>query len=82
MTILVAWLLNPSFMQAPFANILLPIFGFIFLPFTTLSYAWVYTFPQGPSSGIAIIIILIALLLDLGTYGGGASRRKQSRGRS
>ena len=78
-TILLAWLLNPSFIEAPFANVLVPIFGFVFLPFTTLSYAWAYTFPGGPWSGGGVIIILIAVLLDLGTYGGGATSRNKPR---
>jgi hypothetical protein len=69
------WLLDPAFIQSAYSNMFLPILGFIFLPFTTLAYAWAFTFEGGATSGGGIIVIVLAVLLDLGTYGGGARSR-------
>ena len=51
-------------------NLLLLILGFIFLPLTTLVYAWM--FHQGmPVEGINLVWLLIAAVVDLGMVGGG-----------
>ena len=66
------WILNPTFINTAYANILIPILGLIFLPLTTLAYAWAATLNGGPWNGGGVIVILIALLIDLGSWGGGA----------
>ncbi|MCH2132930.1 MAG: hypothetical protein MK116_04175 [Phycisphaerales bacterium] len=71
------WLFDPAFLDAAYQNMAVPILGFIFLPCTTLGYAWTVTFEGGPSSIPGVIVIIIAVLLDLGTYGGGATSRKR-----
>ena len=46
------------------------ILGFVFLPLTTLVYAWMVN--SGiPVVGINILYLLVAALLDLGSMGGG-----------
>lgn len=51
-------------------NLLLLILGFIFLPLTTLVYAWM--FHQGmPVEGVNVLWLMLAALLDLGMVGGG-----------
>ena len=56
----------------------MPVLGFIFLPWTTLAY--VFFAPTG-FGGLAPIVVVIAVLLDAGTYGGGAlgNRRRDQR---
>jgi hypothetical protein len=51
-------------------NLLLLILGFIFLPLTTLVYAWMFNNGM-PLVGINILYLLVAAILDLGLVGGG-----------
>lgn len=73
------WLFNQSFINDAYPNLAVPILGFIFLPLTTLAYAWTFTFEGGPSSGAGVIVIVIAVLIDIGSWGGGATRRPAPR---
>jgi uncharacterized oligopeptide transporter (OPT) family protein len=54
---------------------LLVILGFIFLPITTLVYAWLFNSGL-PIAGINLLWLLLAALVDLGSLGGGYSRRR------
>ena len=57
-----------------FDTILLPILGFIFLPWTTIAY--VFVFPGGVTA-LDLLLLIIGLLVDLGAYGGGYRKRKR-----
>ena len=50
--------------------------GFFFLPLTTLVYAWEYNNGM-PTTGINLIWLLIAVIVDLGGLGGGAHRQSR-----
>jgi hypothetical protein len=63
------------YLDRAFHSILLLILGFIFLPFTTLVYAWLVN-SSLPIAGINLVWLLIAVLADLGTVGHGYSRRR------
>jgi hypothetical protein len=63
------------YLDRAFQSILLLILGFIFLPFTTLVYAWLINSGL-PVAGINLLWLLIAVLVDLGTVGHGYSRRR------
>ena len=65
-----------SYFERAFDGLLLLILGFLFLPFTTLAYAWAINM-YGGVSGWQGAVILIAVLLDLGVVGGGASERRR-----
>lgn len=54
---------------------LIPLLGFIFLPLTTLAYAWAIN-ANGSVDGIYLVAVIIAALIDLGIIGGGASSKK------
>ena len=58
-----------------YGEMLLPLLGFIFLPLTTLVYAWELNNHMA-TAGINLLWLLIAVLIDLGGLGGGASRRR------
>ncbi|MDA1315082.1 MAG: hypothetical protein O2968_17260, partial [Acidobacteria bacterium] len=47
-------------------------------PFTTLGYAWAINM-YGTVEGAQAIVVVIALLLDLGVFGGGAVERRRRR---
>jgi hypothetical protein len=56
-------------------NILLPLVGWLFLPWTTLAYAWAIN-SSGAVAGFQAIVVVVALLVDLGVVGGGAAKRR------
>ncbi len=72
------WLLDTARWSATFDNVIVPLLGFVFLPWTTLAY--VYFAPHG-LGGLAPIVIVIAVMIDAGTYGGGVfgNRRRDER---
>ena len=53
-------------------------FMFLFLPLTTLAYAWAIN-SRGSVTGLHLVVVVIAVLIDLGLVGGSASRRKRVR---
>lgn len=59
-----------------YSGILIPLIGFLFMPVTTIAYAWVVSTHRA-IDGFNLIVIIIAVLIDLGSNGGGA--RYQSR---
>jgi hypothetical protein len=63
-----------GFLQRAYGGFLLPLLGFIFLPLTTLVYAWIVNSglnPQGPY----LIALILCALVDLGLVGHTARNR-------
>lgn len=56
-------------------NLLVLILGFIFLPLTTLVYAWMFHAGMAVE-GINVLWLLVAALVDLGMVGGGYRRHR------
>jgi hypothetical protein len=51
-----------------------PVLGFFFMPLTTLAYAWAWHIPpQGSVSGLGLVVVIVAALIDLGIIGGNAA---------
>ena len=71
------WFFSNYLQRAFHAGLFLPLLGFIFVPLTTLVYAWEINSGM-PTEGINLLWLLIAVIVDLGGLGGGA--RRQSRG--
>ena len=67
------WLLDMARWSATFDNFLLPVLGFLLAPWTTIIYVLVA--PDGVT-GIDWLWIVIAVVADLGSLGGGAARRR------
>lgn len=66
-----------TYLQRAFhAQLLVLLLGFLFLPLTTLVYAWEIN-NRMPLAGINLLWLLIAVIIDLGGLGGGA--RHQAR---
>jgi hypothetical protein len=72
---LVLAFLFTNMLQRAYHGLLLPLLGFIFLPLTTLVYAWEVTSGY-PTSGIYLLALLIAAIIDVGGVGGGAYHRR------
>ncbi len=75
--LLCVWLFS-HYLDRAYQTWLWPLVGFIFMPLTTLAYAWAMK-TYGSVSGFPFFIVLVAALIDLGSLGGGrhASRRRR-----
>ena len=62
-----------------FDSMIWPFLGFLFMPLTTLAYAWAIN-SRGSLDGIQLAVVVIAVLMDLGLIGGSAASRKRVRG--
>lgn len=70
------WLFSNYLQRAFHGGALLPLLGFIFLPLTTIVYAWEVNSGM-PTAGINLLWLLIAVIIDLGGLGGGAHRQSR-----
>jgi len=55
--------------------LLLPLLGFLFLPWTTIAWAIAQN-ELGGTNGIGLLVIVLGLLADIGVLGGGARGRR------
>jgi uncharacterized oligopeptide transporter (OPT) family protein len=62
------------YLDRAFSSILLLILGFLFLPITTLVYAWMVN-SHLPVAGVNLLFLILAAVIDLGGHGWGYSRR-------
>jgi uncharacterized oligopeptide transporter (OPT) family protein len=65
-----------NYLQRAYHGLLVPLLGFLFLPLTTLVYAWMLN-NADPIAGINLIILVIAVVIDLGGLGGGEYHRRR-----
>lgn len=65
-----------NYLERAYHGLLLPLLGFIFVPLTTLVYAWMVNTRQ-PLQGVNLLILLIAILLDVGGLGHGEYHRRR-----
>jgi hypothetical protein len=61
-----------------YATILWPLLGFLFMPYTTLTYAWAKN-SNGSVDGFYLIAVIVAVLVDLGVIGGSGSSARKAR---
>ncbi|MEK7405123.1 MAG: hypothetical protein AAB225_08445, partial [Acidobacteriota bacterium] len=70
------WIFSTYLQRAFHGGLVLPVLGFIFLPLTTIVYAWELNSGM-PTAGINLLWLLIAVMIDLGGLGGGAHRQSR-----
>ena len=74
---LIAIALFSNYLGRAFDNsFLLPLLGWLFLPWTTLAYAWAIN-SRGEVAGLQLIVVIVAVLVDLGVIGGGAAKQRK-----
>jgi hypothetical protein len=61
-----------------YQTLIWPFLGFVFMPLTTLAYAWAIN-SRGSVEGFQLVVVVIAVLMDLGLIGGSAASRRRSR---
>jgi hypothetical protein len=64
-----------NYVQRAYHGLILPLLGFLFLPLTTLVYAWMVNTGQ-LIAGVNLLILIIAVVIDLGGLGGGEYHRR------
>jgi hypothetical protein len=74
--VLAVMFLTSTYLQRAYHDLLMPVLGFIFLPLTTLVYAWLVN-THRPIDGINLVFMVLAVLIDVGGLGGGAHRRSR-----
>jgi len=74
--VLVLMFLASTYLQRAYHGLIVPILGFIFLPLTTLAYAWMVN-SHMPLEGVNLIILIVAVIIDLGGLGGGEWHRRR-----
>lgn len=70
------WLLTNWFALA-YETVIWPVLGFFFMPFTTLAYMAAMLNNNHELSGGWIVLLVLAVLMDLGSSGGAANGRRQ-----
>jgi len=68
------WLFT-NYLGRAFDGLLLPLLGFLFLPWTTIAWAIAQN-EFGGVSGIGLLVIALGFLADIGVLGGGARGRR------
>ena len=61
-----------------YTSVMWPFLGFLFLPLTTLAYAWAIN-SHGSVDGGYLAVVVVAVLIDLGLIGGSAKNRYRGR---
>ena len=63
-----------NYIGRAYQTVLWPFLGFLLMPLTTLAYAFAIN-SHGSVEGMYLVVVVVAVLLDLGLVGGSASGR-------
>jgi hypothetical protein len=74
LVIFLLWLFT-NYLTRAFDAVLLPLLGFLFLPWTTIAWAIAQN-EFGGVSGVGLLIVALGFLADVGVIGGGARGRR------
>ena len=72
--LVILWLFT-NFVDRAFDSVVLPILGFVLLPFTTVFYVLAYH-PRSEVSGFGWILVGLGVLMDLGAMGNASRARR------
>lgn len=70
--VIVLLVLFGDYIGRAFEGVIIPFLGFLFLPTTTLAYAFSIN-ENGAIEGIYLIVVIVGVVLDLGLLGSGRS---------
>jgi len=72
---LVCLFLFTTYLQRAYSSLIVLVLGFIFLPLTTIVYAFIVN-GNHPVDGVYLIALIVSALFDLGLIGHGEYRRR------
>jgi hypothetical protein len=83
LALVLVWFFGGSYVVRPYGHWLWPLLGLLFLPLTTLTFAFAYNSlgTQGVVSPFGWLLTAFALLADLGIIGGSHRGWRDRRGR-
>jgi hypothetical protein len=73
--VLLLMFLLSNYLERAYHGLILPLLGFLFLPLTTLAYAWMVN-SKLPLEGVNLLILLVAVVIDVGGLSGGEYHRR------
>jgi hypothetical protein len=65
-----------NYLQRAYHGLLLPLLGFLFLPLTTIVYAWLVN-SRMPIEGVNLVILIVAVVIDVGGLSSGEYSRRR-----
>lgn len=65
-----------TYMSSAYNTLIWPLLGFLFMPYTTLAYAFAIN-SNGSVSGLYLVVVVIAVLADIGAFGGAGAVHKR-----
>jgi len=71
--LVLAWIFTDWY--TAFSSTLIALAGLIFLPWTSLAWIYVFFHNNGQASGVHMILMIAAVLADVGAYGGSSRYR-------
>jgi hypothetical protein len=74
--VLLALFFLSNYLDRAYNGLLIPLAGFLFLPITTLAYAWLINSGQR-MEGLNLILLIVAVIIDMGGLGGGYRRTQK-----
>jgi hypothetical protein len=74
--VLVLMFIFTNYLERAYHGLLVPLLGFLFLPLTTIVYAWLVN-SRLPLEGINLLYLILAVVIDAGGLGGGEFHRRQ-----
>jgi hypothetical protein len=60
-----------DYLTRAYGALIWPLLGFFFAPYTTLAYAWAKN-SHGSVDGFYLVAVILAVLVDIGAFGGGS----------
>lgn len=82
LALFLVWFFGNDYLTRAFDSFLWPLLGFLFLPLTTLTFAYAHNSlgPGGQVTPLGWLLTGIALMVDIGLIGGGHTqyRRRQT----
>lgn len=67
--LVVIWLFS-FYLERAYDSIVWPVLGFLFMPYTTLAYAFAVNSGHG-LRGMYLLLLIVAVILDISSLGGG-----------
>jgi hypothetical protein len=65
-----------TYLQRAYHNLLILALGFVFLPLTTIVYAWLLN-SHRPIEGANLVILIVAVIVDVCGLGGSEHQRRE-----